>query len=58
MKEYYLKHKNQTVVLAEKRKLTIGRKGHGADIEIEDTSASRKHGEIYKNGKRLYKKYE
>ena len=54
MSEIYLKHKNQRVVLAEKRKLTIGRKGHGADIEIEDTSASRKHGEIYKNGEKVF----
>ncbi|MFZ0491023.1 MAG: FHA domain-containing protein [Salegentibacter sp.] len=54
MKEYYLIHKDKRIELPENRKLRIGRRGYGADIEIDDTSASRNHGEIFKQGTKVF----
>ena len=46
MSSYYLIHKDEKIELTDNDKLVIGRINHGADIEIDDTSASRKHGVI------------
>ncbi len=46
----YLKTKYQTFLLEEGETLIIGRKGYGAQVEINDSSASRKHGEIRSKG--------
>ena len=50
----YLIHKNNHIELTDGDTLVIGRKNHGADIEIDDTSASRKHGEILKKGTNIF----
>ncbi|XLS29595.1 FHA domain-containing protein [Flavobacteriaceae bacterium M23B6Z8] len=42
----YIKIKYQNFPIEEGEILTIGRKGHGNHLEIDDSSASRQHGEI------------
>ena len=45
-KEVYLKLGIKTIQLEESQILLIGRKKHGADIEIDDPSVGRKHATI------------
>lgn len=54
MDKIYLKIENTTVALTEEKVLTIGRLGYGAAIEINDTSASRKHGLIERRNGRIF----
>lgn len=52
MDHSYLNFDGKKIELYPDKEYVIGRKGHGADIEINDASASRKHGIIQKqNGK-------
>ncbi len=52
-KEVYIKIGNKTITLAGNQELLIGRKKHGADIEI-DPSVGRKHGLVERKGKKIY----
>ncbi|QCX38343.1 FHA domain-containing protein [Aureibaculum algae] len=52
--EVYLKIGAKTIALAENQKLLIGRKKHGADIEIDDPSVGRKHATIENKAGKIY----
>lgn len=52
--EVYLKLGAKTITLAENQKLLIGRKKHGADIEIDDPSVGRKHATIENKVGKIY----
>ncbi|HSI70851.1 MAG TPA: FHA domain-containing protein [Gillisia sp.] len=54
MKNSYLVFNGKKIELSPNREYVIGRKGHGADIEINDSSASRKHGIIQKQNGKIY----
>ncbi|MDH3710732.1 MAG: FHA domain-containing protein [Cyclobacteriaceae bacterium] len=46
MKPLFLKFQGRTISLETHKTLFIGRLGHGADLEIDDSSVSRQHGAI------------
>jgi len=54
MGKIYIKVKNKKVELSNDTHLIIGRKGHGANIEINDSSVSREHGIIEKRDKKVF----
>lgn len=54
MKTYFLIYKEKEIELASGKEITIGRNGHGADLEIDDSSASRTHGRIKSNEKGIF----
>ncbi len=54
MDNVYIKVKDKKVKLSENKNLIIGRKGYGADIEIDDSSASRSHGSIEKRNEKVF----
>jgi len=54
MSKVYIKIKDKKVELSTSENLIIGRKGHGAHIEIDDSSVSRNHGLIEKRNKKVF----
>jgi len=54
MGKIYIKVKDKRIELSEVENLIVGRKGHGAHIEIDDSSVSRNHGLIEKRNRKIF----
>nr|WP_297916491.1 FHA domain-containing protein [uncultured Allomuricauda sp.] len=50
----YLIHNGQSYPLELNKKITIGRKGHGADIEVDNKLVSREHAQIEKRTEGIF----
>lgn len=54
MSEFYFLFGEEPVAIADGEKLTVGRTGYGADLEIDDPSSSRRHAELERRQDKLY----
>ncbi|GAA3614872.1 FHA domain-containing protein [Flavivirga amylovorans] len=54
MEAFFLIHNGKKIKLYPEKEYTIGRKGHDAIVEIDDSSVSRKHGVIEFDGIKTY----